>query len=308
MKPSRFVKNFKKDIQLWVFMIFPLLYLFVFIYYPMFGIQIAFKDYSPSRGIWGSPWAGLKHFKTFLNSYMFSRVVVNTIILSFYQIIAGFPLPIIFALMLNVVRNRFFKKFVQTVTYIPNFISTVVLVGMMVQFFSPVAGAYGYIFKNLLNAGYPDVLMGIAGTFRHFYVWSDIWQGLGWGTIIYIAALSSVNPELHEAAEIDGATRLQRIIHIDIPAILPVAAILLILRFGTIMSIGYEKVLLMQTGLNLQTSEIISTYVYKTGLQAGGNFSYSTAIDLFNSIINCIILLTVNKISKKLSGNEVMLF
>jgi len=238
---------------------------------------------------------------------MFDRVVLNTLILSFYLIIAGFPLPIFFALILNTVRNRHFKKAVQTITYMPHFISTVVLVGMMSTFFSPVAGAYAY-FSQLLGGGMPPVLMGMANTFRHFYVWSDIWQNLGWSTIIYIAALSTVNPELYEAAEIDGASRWQRIFHIDLPTILPTAAILLILRLGGIMSIGFEKVLLMQTQLNLQTSEVISTYVYKVGLQSGGNFSYAAAIGLFNSVINCAMLFSVNKISRKLSSGEFGLF
>jgi putative aldouronate transport system permease protein len=299
-----FLKHFIRDWRLHVFMILPLLYLLVFHYYPMFGVQIAFKDFVASKGIWGSQWIGFKHFKTFFASYQFGRVVKNTLALSFYLILAGFPLPVFFALILNTVRNQGFKKIVQTVTYIPHFISTVVLVGMMSTFFSPISGVYGY-FSQLMGRGYPEVLVGIGETFRHFYVWSDIWQGLGWGTIIYVAALSAVSPELYEAAEIDGASRWQRIIHIDFPSILPTAAILLILRFGSIMSIGFEKVLLMQTSLNLQTSEIISTYVYKVGLQSGGNFSYAAAIGLFNSVINCTVLLSVNKIARKMSDGEI---
>jgi putative aldouronate transport system permease protein len=299
-----FLKHFIRDWRLHVFMILPLLYLLVFHYYPMFGVQIAFKDFVASKGIWGSQWIGFKHFKTFFDSYQFGRVVKNTLALSFYLILAGFPLPVFFALILNTVRNQRFKKIVQTVTYIPHFISTVVLVGMMSTFFSPISGVYGY-FSQLMGKGYPEVLVGVSGTFRHFYVWSDIWQGLGWGTIIYVAALSAVSPELYEAAEIDGASRWQRIIHIDFPSILPTAAILLILRFGSIMTIGFEKVLLMQTSLNLQASEIISTYVYKVGLQSGGNFSYATAIGLFNSLINCMVLLSVNKIARKMSDGEI---
>jgi putative aldouronate transport system permease protein len=298
------LKNFIRDWQLHVFMILPLLYLLVFHYYPMFGVQIAFKNFIAARGIWGSPWVGFRHFQTFFQSYQFGRVVSNTLLLSFYHILAGFPLPVFFALILNTVRNQNFKKLVQTFTYIPHFVSTVVLVGMMVTFFSPVSGAYGYL-SQLMGKGYPPVLMGANGTFRHFYVWSDVWQNLGWGTIIYIAALSAVSPELYEAAEIDGASRWQRIIHIDFPSILPTAAILLILRFGSIMSIGFEKVLLMQTPLNLQSSEIISTYVYKIGLQSGGNFSYAAAIGLFNSVINCTVLLLVNRAARKMSGGEI---
>jgi len=299
-----FRKRFIRDWQLHAFMLLPLLYLLIFHYYPMFGVQIAFKNFVATKGIWGSDWVGLKHFKTFFASYQFNRVMKNTLLLSFYLILAGFPLPVFFALILNTVRNQGFKKVVQTVTYIPHFISTVVLVGMMTTFFSPVSGAYGY-FSQMMGKGYPPVLMGITDTFRHFYVWSDIWQNLGWGTIIYVAALSSVSPELYEAAEIDGASRWKRLIHIDFPSILPTASILLILRFGSIMSIGFEKVLLMQTGLNLQTAEIISTYVYKVGLQSGGNFSYAAAIGLFNSVINCTVLLLVNKAARKMSAGEI---
>ena len=301
-----FIKNFSRDWQLHVFMFLPLVYLLIFSYYPMFGAQIAFKNYIAAKGVWGSEWVGFRHFVTFFQSYQFSRVVGNTLIISFYELIAGFPLPIFFALILNTVRNQRFKKVIQTTTYIPHFISTVVLVGMMRTFFSPLVGAYGY-FSQFLGTGVPPAIMGIASTFRHFFVWSGIWQNLGWGTIIYVAALSAVNPELYEAAEIDGASRWKRLVHIDLPTILPTASILLILRFGGIMSVGLDKTLLMQTPLNLQTSEVISTYVYKVGLQSGGNFSFSAAVGLFNSVVNCILLLTVNKVSKLLSGDEVSL-
>ena len=288
-------------------MLLPMIYLIIFAYYPMYGVQIAFKNFQAGLGLFGSPWVGLRHFRTFFNSYQFFRVVKNTLIISFYSLAAGFPLPIIFALVLNVVKNQRFKKFVQTITYVPHFISVVVIVAMINRLFSPITGAYGFIFKNI-NNNYPPNLLGIASTFRHFYVWSGIWQEIGWSTIIYIAALSAVNTELYEAAQIDGASRFKCIIHVDIPAILPTAAILLILRFGSIMSVGYEKVLLMQTPLNLETAEVISTYVYKVGLQTGGNFSYAAAIGLFNSVVNCILLLVVNKTANKLSSGEHGLF
>jgi putative aldouronate transport system permease protein len=307
MKGGNFRKHFIRDWRLHVLMALSFVYLLIFSYYPMFGVQIAFKNYIASRGIWGSEWVGFRHFRTFFTSYQFTRVVGNTLVLSIYSILAGFPLPVFFALILNTVRNQRFKKLVQTITYIPHFISTVVLVGMMITFFSSVSGAYAYI-SQFMGKGLPPVIMGISSTFRHFYIWSGIWTELGWGTIIYIAALSTVNPELYEAAEIDGASRWQRLVHIDFPSILPTAAILLILRFGSLMSIGSEKVLLMQTPLNLQTSEIISTYVYKVGLQAGGNFSYAAAIGLFNSIINLAMLLIVNKTARKLSEGEIGLF
>jgi len=302
-----FLKNFIRDWRLYVFMVPPLLYLLVFCYYPMFGVQIAFKNFIAARGIWGSEWVGFRHVEPFFSSYQFGRVVSNTLVLSVYALLAGFPLPVFFALILNTVQNRHFKKAIQTITYMPHFISTVVLVVMMSTFFSPMSGVYGNL-SQIMGNGIPPPLMGMANTFRHFYVWSGIWQELGWGTIIYIAALSAINPELYEAAEIDGASRWQRILHIDFPGILPTASILLILRFGSIMSIGFEKVLLMQTPLNVQASEIISTYVYKVGLQSGGNFSYAAAIGLFNSVINCTLLLLVNKTADKLSSGEIGLF
>jgi putative aldouronate transport system permease protein len=306
-KKGEFTKNFRRDWQLHLFMLLPMIYLLIFAYYPMFGIQIAFKNFQPAKGIFGSPWAGFRHFRTFFDSYQFIRVVRNTLSLSFYSLAAGFPLPIIFALLLNVVRNRRFKKFVQTITYVPHFISIVVVVGILNRIFSPINGAYGYIAK-LLSGTYPEAILGRAETFRHFYVWSGIWQEMGWNTVIYIAALSAVNTELYEAATIDGASRFRCLIHIDFPTILPTTAMLLILRFGYIMSVGYEKTLLMQTSLNLDTAEIISTYVYKVGLQTGSNFSYATAIGLFNSVINCAILLLVNKTASKLSSGEYGLF
>ena len=303
---SVFVKNFRRDWQLHLFMLLPVIYLAVFAYYPMFGVQIAFKNFQAGLGIFGSPWVGLRHFRTFFDSYQFVRVIKNTLILSVYGIAAGFPLPIVFALILNIVRNQRYKKFVQTVTYIPHFISIVVIVGILNRVFSPINGAYGTIYRLIMDA-YPPAILGRAETFRHLYVWSGIWQSLGWSTIIYIAALSTVNTELYEAAQIDGASRFRCIIHVDIPAILPTAAMLLILNFGGILSVGYEKVLLMQTNLNLETAEVISTYVYKVGL-AGGNFSYAAAIGLFNSVINCAMLLLVNKTASKLSDGEYGLF
>ena len=308
MKPkNEFIKHFHRDWQLHLFMLLPVIYLLVFAYYPMYGVQIAFKNFQSAHGIFGSRWIGFRHFQTFFNSYQFGRVVSNTVIISLYTLAASFPLSIIFALLLNAVRNRNFKKSVQTITYIPHFISIAVVVGMLNRFFDPINGAYGTVYKLIYDI-MPGAILGKADTFRHFYVWSDIWQHLGWNSIIYIAALSSVNPELYEAAEIDGASRFKCVVHVDLPAILPTAAMLLILNFGSIMSVGYEKTLLMQTSLNLEASEVISTYVYKVGLMASGNFSFATAIGLFNSVINCIILLLVNKTANKLSDGEYGLF
>lgn len=287
--------------QLYLFMLFPIVLTLIFSYYPMFGIQLAFKRYVSSMGIWGSPFVGLDQFTKFFNSYVFGRVLTNTLTLSFYGLIAGFPLPIIFALMLNAMKNQGYKRFIQTVTYIPHFISTVVMVGMIMQFVNPRIGLLGIIFKAITGVSAPD-LLGDSMAFPHLYVWSGIWQGLGWSSIIYLAALSSVDMELYEAARIDGANRFKQMIHIDFPSIIPTAIMLLILSAGSIMNVGFEKVFLMQNGLNLQTSEVISTYVYKVGLaNTTTDFSYATAIGLFNSIVNLILIISVNTFSKRFS-------
>ena len=294
--------------QLYLFLAVPLAYILIFAYQPMFGVQIAFKNFSAGKGIWGSEWVGFDHFKRFLTSYQFKSIVPNTIILSVYGLFASFPLQIIFALALNSLRNLKFKKFVQTVTYMPHFISTVVLVGMMSQIFNPVVGLYPSVYRLFGGVGYPPELMGQTDLFRHFYVWSGIWQGLGWGTIIYVASLASVDPELHEAAEIDGASRLKRVIHIDLPTILPTASIMLILNSGSIMSVGFEKVYLMQKPLNLQVSEVLSTYVYKYGMSSFRDYSFGSAVGLFNTAINLFLLIIANYITKRVSEGEIALF
>jgi len=287
--PKKNWKNtFLRQYQLHLFMVIPLSYIIIFHYLPIFGIQIAFKNFTPGKGIWGSDWVGFKHFETFFKSYQFKRVIVNTLRISFYYLAVNFPLPIILALMLNTVRNERFKKTVQTVTYIPYFLSTVVVVGMLVQFLNPITGLYGTLYRMITKtATYPPGILQKPGAFIHLYVWSDVWQYLGWDSIIYIAALSGVDPQLHEAAQIDGASRFKRVLTVDLPAIMPTISVLLILNAGSIMSVGFEKVYLMQNNMNLMYSEVISTYVYKVGLTSGlGNFSYATAIGLFNSVIN----------------------
>ncbi len=299
LRKNALSQQLRKHHQLLYFMIPGLLYLLVFNYYPMFGVQIAFKDFIAAKGIWNSPWVGFAHFKTFFNSFYFKRVVVNTLLISMYNLVTQFPLTIIFALTLNVVRNEHFKKFTQTVTYIPHFISVVVLVGILNQVLNPVTGLYGNLYRMLISDTYPKDILSQSRAFLHLYVWSGIWQNLGWGSIIYIAALSNVNPELHESAVIDGASRFARIIHIDLPAILPTASVMLILRFGQIMGVGFEKVYLMQNNLNLVRSETIATHVYKVGMTGGGNFSYASAIGLFNSVINCTMLFIVNMIARR---------
>jgi ABC-type polysaccharide transport system permease subunit len=268
----------------------------------MFGVQIAIKNFIAAKGIWGSDWVGFANFERFFTSFQFSRVVVNTLWLSGYSMIVNFPLAIIFALLINTVRNHRYKKIVQTITYMPFFISTVVIVALLNQILNPVIGLYGNLYRMFIADQYPVNILGNPNYFRHLYVWSGVWQGLGWSTVIYIASLSNVDPELHEAAQIDGASRLRRIIHIDFATIIPTASIMLILNAGNLMNVGFEKVYLMQNNMNLRDSEIIATYVYKTGMTAGmGNFSYASAIGLFNSVINCAMLVLVNWFSKKLS-------
>lgn len=289
--------------ELYLLLMIPLLYLFIFQYYPMYGAQIAFKDFRANLGISSSPWVGFKHFLRFFKSYQFFRVVGNTLILSSYSLISAFVVKVILALMVNAVRSTGYRKTVQMAMYMPHFISTVVMVGILVQFFNPRIGIIS-LFLQLMGGDGRD-LLGMPQFFSHIYVWSGIWQNAGWGTIIFLAALSSVDTALYEAAIIDGANRLQRIWHIDIPAIIPTAIILLILDSGRIMNVGFEKVFLMQNNLNLSASEVISTYVYKVGIGGtGGNvrtdFSFGAAIGLFNSIINFILVFSVNSFSRML--------
>jgi len=288
--------------MLYLFVLPVMAYIIIFNYAPMYGIQIAFKDFRASEGILGSSWVGFYWFETFIKSRRFLQILRNTLTISIYSLAVGFPIPIILALMINCLKGSVFKRLVQTVTYMPHFISTVVLVGMMAVFFSPRSG---FINTLIGMAGGPDntFFFGDPKYFYHLYVWSGVWQNAGWSSIIYIAALSAVSPELHEAAIIDGTTRIQRVFHIDLPTIVPTMVILLILNCGSIMSVGFEKAFLMQNSLNLEVSEIIATYTYKRGL-LGAEFSFSAAIGLFNNVINFIILVTVNRIANKLSGSS----
>lgn len=294
-------RQIKKNRQLYLFLLLPVIYIIVFKYIPMGGVVIAFKDFKIREGIWGSKWVGLENFIKFIQSYQFERVFKNTLILSFYTIIAGFPMPIIFALILNCLRDGKFKKFSQTVVTLPHFISTTVMVGILFQLFDARTGLYGMI-AEALTGTYPENMFANSGSFRHLYVWSGVWQGFGWGSIVYIAALASVDPSYHEAAQIDGASRLQRIRYIDFPAILPTIVTMLILRMGSVISLGFEKAYLMQNSFNIKTSEIIATYQYSVSLASkSADFSYATAIGLFNNVIELILVLTVNHISKKVS-------
>lgn len=291
--------------QLYLLLIVPLAWLVTFAYVPMSGLVLAFKTYRANLGIWGSPWVGMKNFNAFFSSYKFGMVLKNTLTISLYSLFVTFPIPIIFALLLNVMPGRRYKKAIQTVTYIPYFFSTVVMVGLLYQLIDPRSGLYGTMAK-LLTGKTPASLLANGENFKHLYVWSAVWQSTGYNAIIYIAALSSADQSLHEAAMIDGASRFQRVVHIDIPCILPTVSIMLVLAVGNIMNVGYEKVLLMQNDLNMNYSEIISTYSYKVGLASGvPNFAQSTAIGLFNSVINFILLVIANFTSKKLNGSGI---
>jgi len=290
----------RRNWQLYILFAIPLLWFFIFRYWPMFGIQIAFKDFMMGDTILSAKWIGFANFQRFFRHYYFKELIRNTLSITLYQLLAGFPIPIIFALALNTTHRVVMKKTVQYITYMPYFISTVVMVGIMMQLMNP---RIGIINKTIMFFGGSRIdFMAEANMFSSVYVWSHIWQYFGWNSIIYLAALSGISPELHESAMIDGASRLKRIMYVDIPGILPTIIVLLIINCGQIMSIGFEKIFLMQNNLNLSRSEVISTYVYKVGLRSmPPEFSYGTAIDLFNSIINLFLIITVNKLAQKFS-------
>jgi len=296
MKITRRIKN---DWQLYLFLLLPLVYIIIFAYIPMTGAQIAFRRYATRYGIWGSPWVGLEHFIRFFQSFQFKQVVSNTVILSASAIIVGFPIPILFALLINSLNLPIFRKVSQTIVNLPHFISVVVLVGLVLQVLNANVGIYGSVMWNLTGVKPPD-LFARPQSFRFMYILSGVWQEFGWGSIIYLAALAGVSTELHEAAVIDGASRFQRVLYVDFPSILPTVSILLILRMGAIMSIGFEKAFLMQNSMNLPISEVISTYVYKVGLTGTTDFSFSTAIGLFNSVINMFMIGLVNFLAGRL--------
>lgn len=302
----RFWLNFKRNWQLHLMMLIPVLYLLLFHYAPMYGIQISFKEYSPRKGIPGSEWVGLANLRDFFGYYQWTNLVVNTLSLSLYSIFAGFPIPIILALILHVNTNKVLKKVAQNVSYVPHFISLVVMIGILNTVLSPVSGFLGYIYKALKIYSYPDI-RGSETAFRHLYIWSGIWQGAGWSTIMYVSALSAVPEELHEAAKLDGASRLRRVWAVDLPTIMPTVAIMLIMRFGSVMSVGYQKAYLMQNSQNIEVSELISTYVYKQGIK-NGNMSFGSAVGLMQSVINTILVFVVNWVTNLLTDNEMGLF
>ena len=283
--------------QFYLMLLPALIYVLIFCYGPLYGAQIAFKDFRGSLGIWDSPWAGFKHFTNFFESHYFWSLIRNTFALSLYSLLVSFPIPIIVALILNEARPKL-KSTAQTILYAPHFISTVVLAGMIYVMFSKSSGVVNNVLEMLGMERY--YFMGEEGAFRHLYVWSGVWQEMGWSAIIYIAALSGVDPGLHEAATLDGANRMQRIIHVNLPAIMPTIIIMLIMSVGNIASVGYEKVYLLQTDLNVNVSQVISTYVYERGI-ISQNYSFSAAVGLFNNVINVIMLLTANAISRRYS-------
>ncbi|HML45152.1 MAG TPA: ABC transporter permease subunit [Clostridia bacterium] len=301
-KKSTIGRRIARNWMLYLFLLPTLVYLAIFHYWPLYGVQIAFKKFTASKGIWGSAWVGLKHFEAFFTSYMFATLLKNTLSLSLYQIVAAFPFPILLALMLNYCVSSKLRRITQMVTYAPHFISTVVLVGMLMVYMSQ-----GGIFNQILGklGMGPVPFLSDSALFDDLYVWSHVWQRTGYNSVIYIAALASVSPELHEAAIVDGATKFQRILNIDLPAVMPTAILLLIMSTGNVLNLGFEKVYLMQNDLNLGVSEIISTYVYKVGL-LNAQFSYSTAIGLFNNAVNMGILLSVNALSNRLSGTSLL--
>ena len=302
-KPSAgLMKRFRRKVlsnwMLYLFVLPTLAYIVIFHYLPLYGIQIAFRNYKPARGIWGSDWVGFKYFIKFFNSYNFYEIVRNTLVIFFMEMLM-FPMPILLALVLHYTPIAWLRKFTQSVTYAPYFISVVVLCGMVVAFFSQ----SGIINQLSLKLGGQAVdYMNFPKYWRALYVGSGVWRQTGYSAVIYIAALAGVSPELHEAAIVDGANRMQRIWHIDIPGILPTIVILLILRCGRVMSVGFQKAYLLQNDLNLEVSEIISTYVYKVGLQKG-QYSLSTAVGLFNNVINFLLVISVNKAANVLTGS-----
>ena len=283
-------------------MILPMFaYIIIFHYWPLYGVQIAFRNFNFADGITGSQWVGVKWFNYFFKSAQCKTVIRNTLLLTLYDLVVGFPIPIILAVMMHSIGSRKFRRVVQTITYLPHFISVIVLVGMLSCMFSVSSGWVNHLIVKF--GGTAKQFMGDSKYFRHMYVWSGIWQQMGWNSIIYLAALTAIDPGLHEAAMIDGASKLQRIGHVDLPGISGTIAIMLILRFGGIMSLGFDKAYAMQNSLNSSVSEVISTYIYQMGM-VKYRYSYSAAISLFNNVINFTLLATVNFISGKLSGSS----
>lgn len=298
-KKATVLNTFKRDYQLWLMILPAIVVIVIFNYIPMYGIQLAFREFDFTKGLTGGDWVGLKYFEQFIHNYMFKDLMTNTVTISLATIILGFPAPIIMALIINQVFGKRWKKTLQTTVYLPHFISMVVMVGLLNVLLSPETGIVGHVMKSI---GQGDInLLASEKTFVPVYVLSDIWQHAGWNSIIYLAALASVDPQLYDSAKIDGASRWQTIRYVDLPAIVPTMIILFILSMGNILNTGFEKIFLMQNPLNLPVSEVIATYVYKIGI-ISSQFSYSAAIGLFNTLINFIFLLAMNFIAKRFSN------
>ena len=297
----RLWKNMKKNWILYVMIAPVAVYYIVFAYTPMYGILLAFKNYKVKLGILGSPWVGLDHFQRFFSAYNFKQLIGNTVGISVYSLIIGFPIPIVFALMLNYLTHHKLKKIVQMVSYAPYFISTVVICGMITIFMAPDTGILNVLrgFFGLESVNF----LARPEWFKSIYVWTGVWQGMGWSSIIYISALAGVDYEMHEAAIVDGATKIQRMIHVDLPSIKPTILMLLILQMGSIMNVGFEKVYLLQNTLNKSAASVISTYVYEVGL-INSDYGYSTAVGLFNSLINLGLVVAANQLSKRFAGES----
>jgi len=295
---GRVWKQMAKRVDLYLMLLLPIVWYLIFHYGPMYGLQIAFKNFNPAKGIIGSSWVGFDHILRFFDSFYFWRLLWNTLSINLFSLLIAFPISILLALIVNEIRSKTFSKILQNITFIPHFISVVVIVGILNVFLSPTTGPINSLIEAL--GGSPIRFLEEAGWFKTIFIGSNIWQNMGWQSIIYIAALSGVNPQLYEAAKIDGASRLRRVWHISLPGIVPVIVIMLILDIGHFMDIGFEKILLMQNNLNIESSDVISTFVYTTGILKG-EYSYTAAIGLFNSVINLILLLLVNRFARKVS-------
>ena len=299
-KKRSFLQRMRGNWDLLFFCLPGFVFTIIYHYIPIYGVQIAFRNYKMKKGIWGSDWVGLKNFAKFFNSADWFVLVRNTLYLSLYSLAAGFPVAVILALMLNSFRHKRYRKVIQAVTYAPNFISTIVMCGMLILFLSPRVGVVNNVIRAL--GGETINFMAEVSMWRHIYVWSGVWQGMGWSSVIYFAALAGVSPEYHEAAIVDGATKFQRVLYIDLPFLAPTMTMLLIMNMGSVLSVGFEKAYALQNDLNLPVSDIIATYTYRRGI-IDRDISYSSAVGLMNSLVNSVLLITVNFITGKLSDN-----
>lgn len=298
---NRLIKDFNHNKYVYLMLLPVVVYFGLFHYGPIYGIQIAFKNFTVADGIWGSEWVGFKHFVDFYNSFFFWRLIRNTVLLSIYELAFSFPAPIILALLLNEIRKVFFKRIIQTVTYLPHFISLVVVIGIMIDF---TASPNGLINQLLIAIGLDPInFMQDSGWFRTLFIGSGIWQSVGWSSIIYLAAIAGVNQELYEAAKIDGAGRFKQVLHVTIPGIMPTIVILFLLQIGNLFTVGYQKIILMYNPLTYETADVISTYVFRKGILEG-SFSYSTAIGLIDATISFALLILFNQLSRRAGGTS----